>query len=78
MTKDSNFTIEVEAVRALAEWKYMLSEKVCSEAKDLAIQNGSAGIIKLEHYRKAAVSAAQELAKFIQETGSCDGNRKAA
>jgi hypothetical protein len=76
MANSEPFRIQVEAARALAEWKASFDEQVAVQAKELAIRSGST-LITVEHYRQAAKSAAQMLATLVQDTDSHDGREAA-
>ena len=67
-----------QAVQALAEWKALFAEHVAVKAKELAEKSGSAGVITLGHYRRAATIAVQMLATAVQGTDSSDGRQEAA
>lgn len=78
MDQNQVYRIEVEAAKALAEWKALFAEQVAIKAKELAKKSGSKGIITLGHYRQAARKAVQMLATAVQDTGSSDGRQEAA
>jgi len=64
--------IDLEAAKALAEWKSLFGAEVCELAKRLAIESGQRDRVTLSHYRIAAGIALQTLAGVIhdeQETG---------
>jgi hypothetical protein len=70
------FRIQVEAARALAEWKASFDEQVAVQAKELAKRSGST-LITVDHYRQAAKSAIQTLTTLVQDTDSHDGREAA-
>ena len=78
MDQNKTFMIETEAAQALAEWKAFFAEQVAVNAKQLAGESGSAGVITLGHYRQAASIAVQMLATAVQDTDSSDGRQEAA
>lgn len=78
MDQNNSFRIEIEAARALADWKALFAEQVAVKAKELAEESGSAGVVTLDHYRQAANTAVQVLATAVQGTNSSDGHKEAA
>jgi len=78
---DSNGTIRIqsEAAKALANWKAFFSEQVALTAKKIAKDSDTPGLITLDHYRHAAILAAEALAIEVQNaTGANNGGKKAA
>lgn len=78
MLKSQTFRIQAEAVEALAEWKALFAEQVSLQAKELAKNTNSKGLITLDHYRQAATLAMQALATALHDTDSSDERQKAA
>ena len=78
MVKSQTFRIQAEAVEALAEWKAFFAEQVALQAKELAKNSNSNGLITLDHYRQAAMIAVQALAIAVNDTGSSDDSQEAA
>ena len=78
MVKSQACRIQAEAVEALAEWKAFFAEQVAVQAKELAKNSNSHGLITLDHYRQAATLAVQALATAVHDTGSSDDRKKAA
>lgn len=76
--KSQTCRIQAEAVEALAEWKAFFAEQVALQAKELAKNTSSDGLITLDHYRQAATVAVQDLATVLHDTGSSDDRQKAA
>ncbi|MFO1041159.1 MAG: hypothetical protein U0941_05190 [Planctomycetaceae bacterium] len=76
--KSQTCRIQAEAVEALAEWKAFFAEQVALQAKELAKNTSSDGLITLDHYRQAATVAVQALATVLHDTGSSDDRQKAA
>ncbi len=78
MDRSGTIRIQAEAAKALAGWKAFFAEQVAVKAKDLAKDSNPPGLITLDHYRHAAILAAQTLASEVQGTGSNDGRQEAA
>lgn len=76
--KSQTCRIQAEAVEALAEWKAFFAEQVALQAKELAKNTNSYGLITLDHYRQAATLAVQALATALHDTGLSDDRQKAA
>ena len=62
MERNGAFRIQADAAEALAEWKAFFAQQVALKAKELARHGSPPGLITLNHYRQAAVLAAQSLA----------------
>lgn len=73
-----SFRIQAEAAESLAGWKAFFAEQVVKQAKELAKNGNSPGLITLDHYRQAATLAVQALAIAVYDTGSCDDRQEAA
>lgn len=67
MEPKETLSIQLDAVKALAEWKAYFADQVASQARELAKQSSSPGLVTLEHYRQAAKSAALLLLSHIDE-----------
>lgn len=78
MDRSGTIRIQAEAAKALAGWKAFFAEQVAVKAKELAKVSNPPGLITLDHYRHAAILAAQALAIEVQDTGSNDGRQEAA
>lgn len=78
MAQSESFRIQVEAAKALAEWKALFAEQVTVQAKKLAQESNPSDLVTLYHYREAAALAVQSLSAAVQDTGSNDGRQKAA
>jgi hypothetical protein len=78
MVNTQTFRIQAEAVEALAEWKAFFAEQVAVQAKELAKNTNSHGLITLDHYRQAATLAVQALATALHDKSSTDDHPKAA
>jgi len=70
--------IDVEAAKALAEWKSLFATEVCERAKRLAAQSGHPDSITLSHFRMAAKMALQVLSGAIHGEQESDGELEAA
>jgi hypothetical protein len=70
--------IDVEAAKALAEWKSLFATEVCERAKRLAAQSGHPESVTLSHFRMAAKMALQVLSGAIHREHESDGEQKAA
>ena len=78
MERNGAIRIDAEAAEALAEWKASFAQQVALQAKEFARHSSQPGLITLNHYRQAAVMAAQSLAIEVQGTLSSDGRPEAA
>jgi hypothetical protein len=65
MNADGRVKIDVEAARALVEWKALFASEVCEGAKRLAAQSSEPNSVTLSHYRAAASIALQSLSAEI-------------
>lgn len=70
--------IDVEAAKALAEWKAFFGAQVSEQAKLLAAQAGQPDYVTLSHYRTAAKLALQTLSHVIHGEPRSDGRQEAA
>ena len=71
--------IDVEAAKALAEWKSLFAAEVCERAKRLAAQSGRPDSVTLSHYRTAATMALQVVSDaIINGDRESDGDQEAA
>lgn len=68
MVQTQSWRIQVEAAKALAEWKAFFAAEVAMQAKELAKDSNPAGLITLDHYRQAATLAVQALALAVHDT----------
>lgn len=78
MDRSGTIRIQAEAAKALAVWKAFFAEQVAVKAKELAKASIPPGLITLDHYRHAAILAAQALAIEVQDTGTTNGRQEAA
>ncbi|MBM4094068.1 MAG: hypothetical protein FJ276_32370 [Planctomycetes bacterium] len=70
--------IDVEAAKALAQWKSLFAAEVCERAKQIATQSGHPDSVTLSHYRMAASMAIQSLSVAIHGEHEPDGQQEAA
>ena len=77
MKDETPIRITAEAFRALAQWKAQFAVEVSRHAADLARQSEPAGLVTIEHYRAAAIVAAESLGRAIVGASE-DGDREAA
>jgi len=78
MNTGEQVRIDVEAAKALAEWKSMFADEVCERAKQLAAQSDCPESATLSHYRVAAKIALQLLSVAIHGEHGPDGQNEAA
>ncbi len=78
MNAGKQVRIDVEAAKALAEWKSLFGAEVCERAKRLAAQSGRPDSVTLSHYRMAARLALQALSGAIHGEHRPDGQNEAA
>ena len=78
MNASKQARIDVEAAKALAEWKSLFAAEVCERAKRLAAQSGHPDSVTLSHYRMAAKIALQALSGAIHGEHGPDGQHEAA
>ena len=79
MDRNGTIRIQAKAAVALADWKAFFAEQVVLLAKELARDSDTPGLITLDHYRDAAILAAQALTIEVQQaTGANNGGQKAA
>ena len=78
MNASRQVRIDVEAAKALAEWKSQFATEVCEGAKRIAAQSSHPDSVTLSHYRMAASIALQSLSVAIHGEHGPDGQHKAA
>ncbi len=78
MNSGNQVRIEVEAAKALAEWKSLFGAEVCERAMQLAVQSSHPDCVTLSHYRTAAKMAMQTLSGAIQGKQETNGRNEAA
>lgn len=70
--------IELEAAKALTQWKAQFAREVGALAKRLAAQSGQPNMITLSQYRQAARIALQSLSEAINDETASDGRPEEA
>ena len=78
MTESIQVQIDVEAAKALAQWKALFADEVCERAKRLASQSGQPNSVTLSHYKHAAQAALQSLSAAIHDGDAHNAGQKAA
>lgn len=78
MSANEEVRIDVDAIKALTQWKSRLAEGICKRAKLLAAQSGQASRVKLSHFRQAAEVELRSLANAIDCENRADGQEEAA
>ncbi len=78
MNASKQVRIDVEAAKALAEWKSLFAAEVCERAKRLAARSSHPKCVTLSHYRQAAPIALQSLSDTILAEEGPDGQQEAA
>jgi hypothetical protein len=78
MVANPQVRIEIEAAKALAQWKRQFAEEVARQAKRLAMESGPPNLVTLANYRQAAGLAVQSLARAIQSEINANGKSEAA
>ena len=78
MNGSGQVRIDVEAAKALAEWKSLFGAEVCEQAKRLAAESGQPNRVTLSQYRIAAGIAIQTLAGVVQGEYEAGGQAEAA
>jgi hypothetical protein len=78
MSEKADVRIELDAAKALVEWKSAFADEVASRARRLAAESGHPERVTLLHYRQAAQIAVQSLSAAILEGGASSGDQRAA
>ena len=78
MSQRVDLRIDVEAAKALIEWKSMFAEKVSAYARRLAAESSHPDRVTLLQYREAAQVAVLSLSVAILNGGESSGDQKAA
>ncbi len=76
--KKNDFRINVDAARALIDWRSRLADEIVARARLLAADSDQPNIVTLSHYRKAARIAAQSLLDAILDEETSNGDQEAA
>jgi len=78
MSENVKLRIDLEAAKALIQWKVQFADEVCERAKELAIQSDQPNYVTLLQYRQAAEIALQSLSNTIRNGDTTDAERNAA
>jgi hypothetical protein len=78
MNASEQVRIDIEAAKALAEWKSLFAAEVRKRAKGLAAQSGHPNSVTFSDYRMAAKIALQALSSAIHGEHGPDGQNEAA
>ena len=78
MNENVQVRIDVEAAKALAQWKAQFADEVCEQAKRLAAQSNQPNSVTLSHYRQAAETALQSLSAAIHNGNEPNAEQEAA
>ena len=78
MNENTQVLIDVAAAKALAQWKALFADEVCTQAKRLAAGAGQPNAVTLSHYQRAAETALQSLSAAIHNGDSPNAEREAA
>lgn len=78
MSRSEAVRIEVDAAKALAQWKALFAEEVSVHAKQLAAGSDRPQFVTVAHYRQAAQLALKSLSAVIADGVDSDASRRAA
>jgi hypothetical protein len=78
MNDKADIRIDVEAVRALIDWKSRFADEVASHARQFAAESGQPARVTLSHYRQAAQIAVRSLETAILDGRGSSDDQKAA
>ena len=78
MSQNDLVRIELEAAKALIEWKALFAEEVCQHAQRLAASSNQPHLITAAQYRQAAQVALNSLAAAILGGDERNAHRAAA
>ena len=78
MIENADCRIDVDAAKALIDWKSLFTNEVVACAKQLAAESGRPERVTLSDYRQAAQIAIRSLSTAILDGGISSENRKAA
>lgn len=85
MSQTAPLKIDPEAAKALARWKAVFADEVCTNAKRLvSVSNcqdsisSPQDVVSLAHYREAARLALASLATLLQAESDADASRRVA
>ncbi|MBI3465900.1 MAG: hypothetical protein HY000_23025 [Planctomycetes bacterium] len=77
MDNSAGFRIDVEAAKALINWKSLFADEVATRARRLAADSGGERVTLL-HYRQAAQMAICSLSAAILDGGTSGEGQKVA
>lgn len=78
MSKKADVRIDLDAAKALVEWKSAFADEVAARARSLAAESSQPDRVSLLQYRQAAQIAVQSLSAAILEGGASSGDERAA
>ena len=78
MRERAGLRIDVEAARALIDWKARFADEVVAGARRLAVESSQPEHVTLAHYRQAAQLAVRSLAAAIVDGGPSRDDPQAA
>ena len=78
MSERAGFRVDVEAAKALVDWKSRFADEVAAGARRLAVESGQPEHVTLVHYRQAAQLAVRSLAAAIVDGGPSRDDPQAA
>lgn len=78
MSASEQIRVDMEAAKALVQWKSLFADEVRERAKRLAAGSGRPEVVTLSHYRLAAKFALQALSGAIHGEHVPDGQDEAA
>ncbi len=78
MSEKADIRIDLEAARALIEWKSLFADEVAARARQIAAESGQPERVTLLHYRQAAQNSVPSLSAAILDGGASRGNQEAA
>jgi hypothetical protein len=78
MSHQAELRVDVEAAKALIDWKSMFADEVTAHARRLAAESSHPERVTLLQYREAAQIAVRSLSTVILDEGASSGDQKAA
>jgi hypothetical protein len=78
MSETIDCRIDVEAAKALINWKSLFADEVAATARRLAAESTQPEYVTLSHYRQAAQIAVCSLSAAILDGGASSGDQEAA
>jgi hypothetical protein len=78
MNDKADLRIDVEAAKALIDWKSRFADEVAVHARQFAAESSQPEHVTLSHYRQAAQLAIRSLSAAIQDGGASRDDQKAA